>query len=315
MHRILFFCWLLLLVPVFAGDDLRALVDSDPDKAERLLRDALTDPAKAGEANMLLSMLYGKKGNLDQSIDHAKKAVRDLPTSSEAHYVYAQALRRKISKNPMFAMANTGRYMQNLDKAIELDRTNYGAWQEKIGFLLNAPPIAGGSVEKARALADELVELDQISGLASIARIHGKNKAYNEQLKVYERLCAMDAANPNHLLGKGLTLQRLKRYQEAAAWFDNSYGAHPDTPMLLYQAARSRILGDLELDRAAELLTRYVTERPKWKSGPTVASGLWRLGTIHEKQGKKEEAIKAYENALELEPDHKQAKASLEKLK
>jgi CubicO group peptidase (beta-lactamase class C family) len=104
-----------------------------------------------------------------------------------------------------------------------------------------------------------------------------------------------------------------KEYAKAALCFDkNGSDSEPHLPSL-YQAARSRLLGEFEQEKAIEVLDRYIKLAGK-KTQPSIAAALWRKGMAYEQLGKKERAVACYERSLEKDPGFKQAKEALEKI-
>jgi CubicO group peptidase (beta-lactamase class C family) len=112
---------------------------------------------------------------------------------------------------------------------------------------------------------------------------------------------------------RGLALQQAEKYREAAARFaENIQGEHPHLPSL-YQAARTRILGEYEQDEALQLLDRYIDLADE-NAQPSPAAAWWRKGVAHEQLGDPERAIACYRRSLELDPAFSSASEALERL-
>lgn len=104
-----------------------------------------------------------------------------------------------------------------------------------------------------------------------------------------------------------------KEYEKAALCFDkNTKGYEPHLPSL-YQAARSRLFGEFEQNKAIEALDCYIELADK-KTRPSIAAALWRQGMAYEQLGEKEQAVACYKHSLEKDPEFKQAKEALAKL-
>ncbi|RLE25914.1 MAG: hypothetical protein DRJ50_02010 [Actinobacteria bacterium] len=82
----------------------------------------------------------------------------------------------------------------------------------------------------------------------------------------------------------------------------------------LYQIGRTGIFSGQRLDRSKEALQQYIAHDPRSAGLPTEAHARWRLGMIHEKQGHKDLARGAYQEALKLDPELEQAQEALENL-
>jgi len=295
-------------------DQAENLIANNPDAAEKVLLKAVGESETEAKASLLLCHLYTDKGDYEKALPHGKRAVELLPQDSRAHFYYAVAIRQKMSNSTFFAMSNTGKYKKLLNKAIELDAHNYDAYEEKFGFFMNAPAIAGGGVDHAEELAEELVKVNRERGLVLQWQVHGKKSEPAKRLDIAQTLVGMAPEKIRYQFFKGFSLQGLDRNDEAADFFESLYQNHPEELGALYQAARSRILGKFDQHKAVTLLDTYI-EKADEKTQPSRAAAHWRAGMALEQMGEFEEAIKRYERSLELEPDFENAKKALKKLK
>ena len=83
--------------------------------------------------------------------------------------------------------------------------------------------------------------------------------------------------------------------------------------MAVYQIGKTSALSGLKLERGEECLKKYLTYKPK-QNEPNHGGANMRLAQIKEKQGKKAEAKKLFELALQLDPALKEAKEGLERV-
>lgn len=295
-------------------DQVENLITSDPDAAEKVLLKAIGDSQTEAQATLLLCHLYTSKGDYKSALPYGKKAIELLPKESRAHYYYAVAIRQKMSNNTFFAMSNTGKYKSLLDEAIALDPHNYDAYEEKFGFFMNAPAIAGGSVDHAEDLAKALTALNQERGMVLLWQVYGKKSNHPKRLEIAQKLVDLAPEKMRYQFFKGFSLQGLDRNQDAATFFESLYHDHPGELGALYQAARSRILGEFEQEKAIALLDSYI-EKAGVETQPSRAAAHWRAGIALEQLGKLEAALQRYEISVEMEPDFESAKKSLKKLK
>lgn len=77
---------------------------------------------------------------------------------------------------------------------------------------------------------------------------------------------------------------------------------------------RTCAISGLHLRRGEECLTRYLSYEPKPKE-PSRAGARMRLGMIYEKLGDKSKAKIYYQDALQKDPNMKEAKKGLERVK
>jgi hypothetical protein len=104
-------------------------------------------------------------GAWKKAVSLARTWADDEPDSAAAHFWLALSLRTKIEavSGPR-ALLNVPRYRRALDRAIALDPSHIEARQERIGYLIFAPGIAGGNRGRAR---DEIVALEAIDEAAA----------------------------------------------------------------------------------------------------------------------------------------------------
>jgi CubicO group peptidase (beta-lactamase class C family) len=113
---------------------------------------------------------------------------------------------------------------------------------------------------------------------------------------------------------EGLHQQRHEDYEKAVEHFaKNTDSENPHLPSL-YQSARSRILGNFDLDMAIQELDRYI-ELASEATQPSIAAAWWRKGVAYEQLSDRDMAIECYETSLKMDPDLEEAKESLEKLR
>jgi tetratricopeptide (TPR) repeat protein len=82
-----------------------------------------------------------------------------------------------------------------------------------------------------------------------------------------------------------------------------------------YQIGRAAALSGKQLDRGEQSLKLWIAKPPD-DALTTMRSGAhYRLGMVYEKQGKRELARAAYEEAIRINPRNEDARKALEKLK
>lgn len=311
----LFFC-----AVTFAStmDQIQELLKTDPTAAEKALLEAVKEEDTKAQAALWLARYYNGISKYDEAIDFGKIAAKKLPNSAEAHFEYAKAIRNKMQVSTLFAMTNTGTYTEHLNKAIELDPNYFDPFLEKIGFLLNAPAIAGGSESKAKEMMEKAKAQNEILGLRAELMIADHNKNTDEVLRLNKALIDADPENEIHTVRYGIQLANQKRYDEAIAFYETTLEAHPQFLSNLYQLGRVRFLAEKDFKKAEENFTRYIDHFP-----PAITRkdfyvdqdyAYWRRGMVREKLGDKEGARADYQKALDLNPKNEDAEKALKDL-
>lgn len=96
----------------------------------------------------------------DETIGAARAAAAERPEDGQAHLDVARALGAAIQQSPAAGARYGYEMLAALERAIELEPGLAEAYHWLVGYYLNAPPIAGGSVEKAEETARRLAEFD-----------------------------------------------------------------------------------------------------------------------------------------------------------
>jgi tetratricopeptide (TPR) repeat protein len=242
------------------------------------------------------------------------------------------------------------RFRQEAEKAVSLDPRYIDAHEDLMEFYQDAPGIAGGDKKKARAAAEEIMRIDTARGWLAQATLASKEKNAPKQEECYQKALATapqdgrvlremaayysSEARKNYGLAERYALEALKitedhavpyvalavTYAAAERWRDldalmeraeknipDDFGAH-------YQAGKLLVISGKDLPRAERYFRKYLTMEPE-AGEPNFAAAHWRLALVLEKEGKKPEAVSELEEAIRLEPDFKQAKEDLKRLK
>ena len=303
------------------------------------------------KAAYFLASVKEEFGDLQGALSLAEKAVSADPNNARYHLRLATICISLGEKAGIFkGMGLAHRFRDEAEKAVALDPKYVDAREALMEFYFDAPGIAGGDKKKAWATADEIARIDATRGLLAQASLAAREKNFSKQEDLYQKALAAapnDArvlrtisgfyssdAQKKYDLAERYALAALKldetrvgpyavlaiAYATSERWQDldaamaraeknvpDDYGAH-------YQAGKALLLSGKDLPRAERYFRKYMTMEPEGGE-PHHAAAHWRLGLVLEKEGKKAEAIAEMEEALRAEPDFKQAKEDLKRLK
>ena len=286
-----------------------------------------------------------QQGLADEAVGWGEKAIALAPASAEAHFQLALAYGLKSEQRSGLGKLSPARkYKSALEKAVELDPGHLQARNRLFRYLLGAPGIAGGGIDKAKAQAEEIAKLDEKSGYRVRAAIFEKEKKWDLVEKEYKACLALDpkdvdvsallanfyrshensagaeavwndylAVQPDNLdalLSLGQVRVEMGKYDEAKANFLSGLKASGGDTRFHYQLGRLSALSGRDPEEGISHLQAYLGKNPP-PGNPTWADAYWRMGNIYEKTGNKSAAVQAYQKALELNPVHKNAKESL----
>ena len=291
---------------VFAGSNVdleRGIKLFDAEEyaeAKKIFTDVADKHSDNPEAWYFLGRLCLIDDDFDKAIEYLKKAVKLNQKSSEYHHWLGIAYGKKIDKVskiklPFIAM----KFKSALEKAVELDADNIQARLDLMGYYLNAPVIGGGSKEKANEQATEIKKRDPEVGKKAFFNIYISQAGSYIDKKDFEKAYQ-------------ILVKIVKDYPEEKlpycyiGYIGFKSGSHLEEAEKNMQICIN-MLSSLETDLEAESETEK-----RWKSRIHVFH--YMLGTIYEKNGKKDLAKKEYETALIIDPDYKEAKEALNKL-
>jgi tetratricopeptide (TPR) repeat protein len=303
------------------------------------------------EAAYYLGKAKKEFGDLQGAMALAEKAVSLNSNNARYHLFVAEvAIDMGQKAGILKGLGMAHRFRQEAEKAVSLDPRYIDAHEDLMEFYQDAPGIAGGDKKKARELAEQIAKFDSTRGWLAQATLASKEKNAAKQEECYQKALATapqdgrvlremaayysSEAQKKYDLAEKYALEALKisedhavpyvalavTYAAAERWKDldalmeraeknipDDFGAH-------YQAGKLLLLSGKDLPRAERYFRKYLTMEPE-AGEPNFAAAHWRLALVLEKEGKKPEAVSELEEAIRLEPDFKQAKEDLKRLK
>ena len=311
---------LLFCSPAFGAtlDEAHEMIDDGRyDEARAILERGVENSAQKPRALTMLTLLSNQTGDYKNGVEYGKQAVKLSPGSADAHLQYAVALRIKMTQgSKVKAVFSLGTYKKELKQARELAPDDPGPRQEELGFLVNAPGMMGGDLDRAWQLAVELEKISWREGLSWQAEVQFKRKDDEAGMATLRKVLEKDPASSGARFQLAYRYQALERFAEADAQFEILQADETERISMnaLYQRARTRILGRYEQERAVEFLQAYLGKLPPKAEGMVgKESAYWRMGNAYEQLGRTVEARGAYERSLQIK-ETKEARESLKSL-
>ena len=298
------------------------------------------------QAAYYLATVKEEFGDLDGALPLAEKALALDSENARYHLLVANICIDQGQKAGAFkGLGLARRFRDEASKAASLNPKYIEARESLMEFYFEAPGIAGGDKKKAWALADEIGKIDNVRGLLAQATLAAKEKNIAKQDALYQQALAAaphesrvlsEAAafyvtDPEKKYKDALEAIRLdedradsyavlaivyantERWKDLDAIIARSEKAIPDDFGARYQAAKILLLSGKDLLRAELYFRKYLTIEPE-AGEPPWGGAHWRLGQVHEKEGKKTEATAEMQEAVRLQPDLKPAKDDLARL-
>ena len=355
------FCFLLSVVlvptiPLTAAasdpDSARALEDAGHWKRAR----AIVEPRVAAnprdaQAACLLSRIKLAFGDLDGALTPAQEAVALEDGNSNYHFQLAEVYGEMAASASMFAAAGLAKkFKGELDVSLARDPKNLEALDALMQYSFQAPGLMGGDKEKARAIAEKLVQLSPVRGYLAQAELAREAKdlakveecflkAVQADPKNYEAQTALagfftqpsyrktgwaekhareavqlDASRAKgySILAKVLALEQ--RWGELEAVLSTSERNVPDDPAPYFEAADALLESGVQLERGKTYLHKYLAQEPEGEE-PDAAHAHRLLGLILEKQGRSAQAVSELETAVQMNPRFKAAREDLKRVR
>ena len=347
---------LMLALAPYAGpgtaraDEVSDLIERGRWKEARaLLAPRVAAHPEDAEAACRMSQVLAAFRDMPGAVKLAEHAVALDGGNARYHEQLAMALGESAQRaSALKQIGLARRFRKEAELAVSLDPRRLEAQDGLLIFFLQAPGIAGGSKDKARAKADEIAKLDPVRGAYARARI--ALVAHDSAAAMAQYRIAVDKAPDDYtarvtlaesqgvhgdvagaereaLAARRIDPGRAPAYVVLAAlyarqqrWTDldatlaDAERAVPGNLGAHYQAARVLIADRHDAARAEQLLRRYLAVEPEGGTPPWSAAH-WRLGQALELEGRKPEAIAEVELALKQRPDFDEAKQDLKRMK
>lgn len=314
VFNFLTFVFLVLALPVSlsAQSPQELLASGHVDQALQVLNRQV-DTAPTGESYNLLCRAHFELGEWDAAISACERAVALAPNNGLYHLWLGRANGEKADRVSFITAIGLAKKVHaELERAVELDPSNWEARTDLAEFYLEAPGIVGGGKDKARAQAEKLAPLNLGYSHWVKARIAEKEK--DDATAEREYRAAIDASQGGvrawlNLAGFYKHLNQLDAMDQAL----NTMESRPlDHPAALLDGASMLLRSGRNYPLAIRLVRRYldsnaVEEEPAFKAHVI-------LGELLERQGDRAAAAEEYRAALALAHSYRPAQDGLKRV-
>ncbi|HEV8513227.1 MAG TPA: tetratricopeptide repeat protein [Cyclobacteriaceae bacterium] len=281
------------------------------DQVKKILGSIEKDNTDFAAARYYLGRVAVDEKKFDDAVDYFKEATEANGKVAE-YQVWLGDTYGAIAKDAnVFKQGLLAPKMRNAwEAAIALDPKNINSRQSLVQFYLQAPGFMGGSVDKAKEVANQLLKIKPAEGhyQAGLIFLHEKKKPEAE--KEFLEMVKLD---PLYTLTLANYYIEQKQYDKAFALFEDALKKNPEDYAAIYQYGKTSALSGQKLDRGEEYLKKYLNYSPK-QNEASLPRAKMRLGQIKEKKGQKAEAKKMFEEALKDDNSLKEAKEGLERV-
>lgn len=299
-----------------APDVQRLITDQKYEDAKAQIQSTLKRNERDDAALHCMGIILMNQDKSKDAIPWFEKAVEANDKSSAHHLWLANALGDQADhtnklKLPFLARRVKGEF----DKAAQLDPRSIDARHGLIQFYSQAPGVMGGSMDKAKEQAREIMKLNAWRGHSEMASLLERDKdiAGAEKEYVAAVAAAPDTTLPYQYLGS--FYRRQKRWDDAIKNYETGLQHRPDANGLRLNVAYTINMSGQNLERGERETQAWLASVPADAPKLNMATAHYLLGQFADKAGKKDVARAEYQQALAIVPTHADAKKALEALK
>jgi len=322
-HMILIFvlsCLLMILHPTVQAqtdinEGIKLFKENKLDEAKTFFESYTKSNTKNPSGFFYLGRIYFNQGDNDKAVESLKQAIQINTSKPDYHLWLGHAYARKAQKAGIFSKIKLARKSKSaFKKAVEIDPSSVRAREGLMGYLLNAPGIAGGSTKKAIEQAEKIKKLDKIRGHMAFISIYNNEEKYDLAEKEILAAIKIDSENTEFKYELGYNYIDQEKYEQAFANFESMIVVNSQDMNAYYQVGRTAAISGQNLDRAVKCL-RFYLNHDQEEGSPSHDSAHWRLGMVYEHKQDFGAAESEYEKALKINPENKLARDALKRLR
>ena len=150
--------------------------------------DALDDVQNKSpeQHNMLISALMNT--DLDDAEEAAEQFLQAYSDDYRAYHTHASVMGAQASSSIFSALGYAKKAKKSLEMAVKIAPENIEVYQALMQFHLMAPSIAGGDMDEAMNLAQQIAALDKTEGQFAIARVYLEDEKESEAKAIFASL-------------------------------------------------------------------------------------------------------------------------------
>lgn len=267
-------------------------------------------------AMYFLGRIADSENKTGEAIDWFEKAVKRDDKNALYHFWLGSAVGDEAQhasklRQPFLAR----RVKAEFERAVQLDPTMLDARFGLVDFYTMAPGFMGGSMEKAKEQAAEIVKLNPMRGHLAGARIAEREKDLAAAEREFQAAvtAAPDGAQAYYSLAS--FYRRQTKWDQAFATYERLMKAKPDDIVAHLGWGAVSALSGKSYDRGERELKFFLANAPKDMIIQNMSGAHFRLGQIYEKTARRDQARAEYAEALKINPQNQDAKKALDALK
>lgn len=253
-------------------------------------------------------------GRVPSGVQGLEAAVREDPNNAVYHYWLGRAYGQQAQNaNPLRQMRAASRARSSMERAVALAPDYLDGREGLMQYYLQAPGIAGGSVDKARLQAREIARRNPYRGAVALVQVARKERDPNAVIRAFDS--SIEQFPDGATLYNALIAVLAERKDWPRAWntVERLERVRPGWQPGRYAFGRIAAISGQRLDAGESYLREYLSYEPQGRD-PSHAGAHWRIGMILEHRGDRAGARREYQEAVRLDPALVAARQSLAKL-
>jgi tetratricopeptide (TPR) repeat protein len=310
--------WIWALVTAVRTPDQLAIARAQFDRGDfhaaiATLSSAIESNTSDAELWHWRSRSYLEMRDYARAIADGERAVTERPGDSEYRRWLGRAYGGAAEQKRSFLMARKVRAL--FEEAVRLDPANIAARRDLMEFYVEAPGIVGGDQRKALEQVDAIARADAVAGHLARAIFSIRTNRRDAAAAEYQHV--LDA-RPDHIEPYLEIADYDKSRGDAGAFasvVEQAARVAPADARLTYYRGVAQVLANGNLTEGEQLLHVYLATALRRSDWPSHADAHIWLGRVHEQRGDAHAALVEYQAALALDPNSKNAREALRRLK
>jgi tetratricopeptide (TPR) repeat protein len=282
-------------------------------EAKAAFEGRLRSNADDASAMYYLGRIADAENRNDDAIDLFERAVKREPNSALYHFWLGNAVGKEAQQASKIRQPFLARKVKaEFERAVQLDPAMLEPRIGLVNFYSIAPGVMGGSMDKARAQAAEILKLNALQGNMAYARIALREKNDSAMVRAYQAAIAAAPDSAPGYYGLASFYRTKERFPDAMRVYDQYLTRRGDDVVAHALVGIVSAIGGIDMERGERELKYFLANAPKDNTTPQSFSNVhYRLGMLYDKTGRAELAQKEYAEAVRWNPKNEDARRAL----
>jgi len=278
---------------------------SDWESAKPYFLSALKSGYNNYKTKEFLGDIAAYSKNWDEALKYYRVLVLENNRNANYHFKYGGALAYKAqNSSKLKALSLVGDIKKHLHRAAELAPTHIDVRWALVEIYISFPKIVGGSEEKAKKYANELLSLSEVDGYLALGYVAEYNDRSKDAENYYKK--AIEVGGSVHTYNKLSGLYEKTNQPEKSISNYETASERIQRNHLNYLIGKVSAQYNISLDKGLKSLQVYIKNYSE-KDGVPKAWANYRIAQIYRHQSDKRNAYNYIQKALKEKSGFKDA--------